>query len=371
MKYKVGDRIRFRYTGEAARIIKDFGDNSYRVEVFSGTEDERIAFAEDILPEAEFRAVEESPTQKEMRKKKGPSTEELFYGKQGYQEQESKKQEPVQEEYYAGNSFQYGMAEDEGLQVLLLQEGAYYCIYLANDTKFSFEFSFRIDSGQGQFEQSLKKSILARDFFILGAIAIAQLNEAPKLCIDIPFFKEQFEQRLGSKIMRRKKQEIALLGVEAVSLLCLHPEKQGQKTKQELSDLRDYTERILKEKKAKEQKKQKGLKPSQPQTAISLAVERANFKHDIDLHIEHLHSSPNKLKDFEKLDLQIRAFEHFLAQAIRLEIRETLYVIHGVGTGRLRGEIAHRLRGHPRLLNFVNEHHPKYGYGATEFQLKR
>jgi dsDNA-specific endonuclease/ATPase MutS2 len=41
-------------------------------------------------------------------------------------------------------------------------------------------------------------------------------------------------------------------------------------------------------------------------------------------------------------------------------------VIHGLGKGKLKNEIATRLINHPEVKTFKNEYHPKYGFGATE-----
>ncbi|RME96879.1 MAG: hypothetical protein D6772_11235, partial [Bacteroidetes bacterium] len=55
----------------------------------------------------------------------------------------------------------------------------------------------------------------------------------------------------------------------------------------------------------------------------------------------------------------------YLDQAIRLGA-ERVFVIHGVGEGKLRDAIAERLRQNPQVVDFKNEYHPRYGFGATE-----
>jgi dsDNA-specific endonuclease/ATPase MutS2 len=46
-----------------------------------------------------------------------------------------------------------------------------------------------------------------------------------------------------------------------------------------------------------------------------------------------------------------------------------VYLIHGLGTGRLREELHDMLRRHPRVRGFQNSHFPRYGFGATEVLL--
>ena len=91
----------------------------------------------------------------------------------------------------------------------------------------------------------------------------------------------------------------------------------------------------------------------------------AHFNSEIDLHIENLVRSTSKMKNSEILRIQLSHFESFLAQAIRFGV-DRIFVIHGVGKGKLKNEIATRLINHPDVKTFKNEHHPKYGFGATE-----
>jgi len=93
--------------------------------------------------------------------------------------------------------------------------------------------------------------------------------------------------------------------------------------------------------------------------------EYAEFVPEIDLHIEKLTELHAKLSNAEILRIQMSHFETFLAKAIRLGV-PSVFIIHGVGKGVLRDAIAQRLRQHPNVLEYKNEYHPKYGWGATE-----
>lgn len=90
-----------------------------------------------------------------------------------------------------------------------------------------------------------------------------------------------------------------------------------------------------------------------------------DFSLELDLHIENLPGDAGKLSNSEKLKLQLITFEKYLATATRLNVPR-VFIIHGVGKGRLKNEIASRLIGHPDIASFKNEFHPKYGFGATE-----
>jgi len=88
-------------------------------------------------------------------------------------------------------------------------------------------------------------------------------------------------------------------------------------------------------------------------------------KYELDLHIEKLSSDHEKLSAFEKLTLQLQTLEKYLDLATAHH-QNSMIVIHGVGTGKLRDEIHEILRLRHDVKSFVNRYHPAYGYGATE-----
>ncbi|MEM9991397.1 MAG: Smr/MutS family protein, partial [Bacteroidota bacterium] len=97
-------------------------------------------------------------------------------------------------------------------------------------------------------------------------------------------------------------------------------------------------------------------------------IEYAEFNTEIDLHIETLVSDIKKLDKRQIVRIQMQHFEQFIAKAIRLGIPQ-VFIIHGVGEGKLRDRIAQRLRQHPQVKSFKNEYHHRYGFGATEVKL--
>jgi hypothetical protein len=88
-------------------------------------------------------------------------------------------------------------------------------------------------------------------------------------------------------------------------------------------------------------------------------------KYEVDLHIEKLSDSWRHLSNFEILTLQIQTLEKYIDLAIAHK-QPSMIVIHGVGTGKLRDEIHEVLRLRKEVKSFINQYHPRYGYGATE-----
>lgn len=95
---------------------------------------------------------------------------------------------------------------------------------------------------------------------------------------------------------------------------------------------------------------------------------KAGFDNVLDLHIEKLTNEPGKYNSGEKLRLQLAKFDQFLDQAVRLGIKQ-VFVVHGIGKGKLKDEINTRLIQDYRVHVFSNDFQERFGYGATEIWL--
>jgi len=96
---------------------------------------------------------------------------------------------------------------------------------------------------------------------------------------------------------------------------------------------------------------------------------KADFQTFMDLHIEMLAPDPQSLNSHEKLQYQIFKAKEYLEEAVMLGI-DKVYLLHGVGKGRLKDEIASMLKAHSDVSHFKNEYHGQYGFGATEVFFK-
>lgn len=125
--------------------------------------------------------------------------------------------------------------------------------------------------------------------------------------------------------------------------------------------LKDFTEKMLQNKPISSPKKQHvpHLDP----------IKRAVFTNELDLHVEAISENDQKLDPAQILHLQMAVFDRYIAEAIRLGV-EKVYIVHGIGTGRLKSAIAKRLSINPYVLDFKNEYLPSYGFGATEVKLR-
>jgi DNA-nicking Smr family endonuclease len=82
-------------------------------------------------------------------------------------------------------------------------------------------------------------------------------------------------------------------------------------------------------------------------------------KLEVDLHFEKLHPDKPHLSATEKLELQLKACNEFLADARKQSIRNA-YIIVGKGEGVLKTEIQ-RLLKHQKITNAINYEPPYFG----------
>ena len=99
-------------------------------------------------------------------------------------------------------------------------------------------------------------------------------------------------------------------------------------------------------------------------------IRHANFETEIDLHIEKLIPSHKGMSNTEIIKIQLSRCRRCLDGAIANNIPR-VYVIHGLGKGKLREEIHLLLAEYPEVHSFNNNYHPKYAYGATEIVFEK
>lgn len=383
--FQSGDRVRFRYTGDVAEILEDHLDGSYTVWLIADRE-ESIAFHDDIVPEVNFEAVEQSEYTKKLKKTKKPkqsekvkklSTEEMFYTKEEFENKFEKKniplvkkttenspKEELEEDEYTAETEEEATyhipkivetaASNKGLFLAFVQQqAATYTIYLVNDSPNSIGFQFELYLNQ-QLTQELKHTIPPHQFFPIGSLEHAQLNDAPM----VSFVSKSINLEKSIKIKYKKfvktQQEVPLMGL-AANLYSLLEGKTAfvQKAK----DLKSYTQKHVDE-------KETIYNPLVEEQLHNRILKKANFSSDIDLHAEKLLSNPNKHSPKEIFEFQIQALKEFLEHAIELDMKE-VFVIHGLGTGKLRIAVEQVLRRNEHIKEFKNEYIAKYGFGAT------
>lgn len=240
-------------------------------------------------------------------------------------------------------------------------------ILLVNDTAFDviYAVDFVLFDDIKWTKDGLLKPI---KFEKIGDVVFDDINDSPQIDVSVkPVFTEGVGEELFKTLKIKAKQFVKNLQFVPCMNIDAHlftAFEQLDTTKNAGNDLSDYTKQVSKTVKQKKQKEDFIRHDTTPSP-----MEYAAFDPEIDLHIEMLHDNPTSVPADEIIRYQLRAFEYFMDKAIRLNVPK-IYVIHGVGKGKLRDSVAARLRRHPNVLMFKNQYHEKYGWGATEVWLK-
>lgn len=235
-----------------------------------------------------------------------------------------------------------------------------YNIQLINDTDYDLLFQYSL-SLNGSVEEKINKKLDAASVLSLGELWYDELNDAPevhlaswRITTDGTGSKQEKKLRLKAKTFFKEGQVAPLLNKQ-LPLFQVFGNLKGTREKPK-ENLQSYTKRL-----------------SKPKTRVSYtgklyhidSAAYAEFPTEIDLHIEKLVTATKKLNKGAILKIQLAAFDEYINRAIRLGI-DRIFVIHGVGEGKLRNAIATRLINLPEVQSFKNEFHPRYGFGATE-----
>jgi len=369
--FDIGDIVRFKYTGLAAEIIEDYNDGSYAVWLEDDNE-ESVAFADDIVLDKDFKAVEESEQQKTQKKApKGLSTEELFYSKS---ELEAKRKAPFQKKKSKTNKLGKTEAEEDifiappivyssptgtGCHLAFYPTSpSNYTIYLINDTTTSFGFEFKLFLKK-HLEHGFNKLIPANTFFPIGEFSHDQFNDSPSIEFKCPKFHFEKSIKLKYKKFAGTHKAVPLMGLSTYSFLLFKTLHSSEKKKSSISH---YTN---------EHKKEQAelTKPIRSLYHSFDLMDMASFDNEVDLHAEKLVTDTSEFTPKELYELQLEVLDTFINKAAQLDLKK-VFVIHGLGKGKLQKGVQDYLRYHNDVKSFKNEFHEKYGFGATCVRFK-
>lgn len=346
MLFAIGTRVRFRYTGETGTITAMLDDAMLQVRLDSDPALEIPAFEEDLLRNTDAEPV-------------APGAR-FIAGKV-----EKKPEAPPRREIKA----QYLILKPKGLQLAFEpmpgRDGGVsrYKVWLVNDTSQEFLIEFDLFTAH--------KDLLSLDAKLTGSTALElgdflsdDLNEAPEARLRIQrITTEGMDVALEKSLKIRAKQFFNNVQTSPILNLLVHQfllfdSFEPKPDADDAQDLKDYAKQHVRKSHAASDSN------STPFNAFNVE-EFANFLPEVDLHIQNITNGYARLDKSEILRLQLLHFQRFLDKAVRLGVPR-IFVIHGVGEGKLRDAIADRLRQHPDVAKFKNEYHAKYGYGATE-----
>jgi len=110
-------------------------------------------------------------------------------------------------------------------------------------------------------------------------------------------------------------------------------------------------------------------KESRVSKSLSVRSEKNNslLEWEIDLHAEELTENLAGMSNGQIIDMQLRFFQGKLDEAIAGNIRKVVF-IHGVGNGRLKGEIR-KILATLKGIRYHDASYSSYGFGATEVEI--
>lgn len=234
-----------------------------------------------------------------------------------------------------------------------------YHVFLLNDTRYEilYEYEFSLSTGKKEMGNGKLKGI---SYVSAGELLFDNLNDAPVFDIQCQLITTAGVEKPMHKTLKIKakqffnKVKTAPLLNKQVHLFRLFENLQEESQAKEIEDLKTYTQRNT-----------RPVAGWRNDAEPHEVTEKAAFLPEIDLHIEKLSPTAKKLNKGEMLTIQLAHFEKFIDKALQLGV-ERVFIIHGVGEGRLRDTIATRLMQMSEIKSFKNEYHPRYGYGATE-----
>lgn len=275
------------------------------------------------------------------------------------------------------NPSQYAILKSQGLQLCFLPQNKpdgsidYFEVHLVNDTKIDLIYSVHCEV-KGRKEEPLHGKLLAASHIRCGTMLLDVLNESPEYLVECWVHttagtegRREKRVRIKAKQFFKKYRTAPLLNKPVYWYVLFDDLGAATSAAKPAGDedLISYTRRKGAGKKGK-----KATTGTRAQISLYDPTARAEFESAIDLHIEKLNSNYKRMPKEAILMTQLAAFDHFLEQALRLGV-SPVFIIHGLGKGKLREEISLRLAEHPHVKSFKNEYHPLYGHGATEVEL--
>ena len=348
--YAIGTRVRLKHTGDEGVISELLSDEMATILLEDG--DKIPVFLDDIMSvEDEKRALSAKlPIKAKIVKGKSPQIPKAPIWPDPHQ--------------------QYTVLKSLGIQLCfdphLRPDGIpdHYTVYLINDTKSDVLYTCQISQrnlkghkSHGKLNQMTAQEVGKLSYDALNEGSVVNL-EGWQVTTAGNGSRMHKEIKLKPKQFFNNKKTAPILNRLVHHYVVFADFKVSEKKEPE-EDLQSYTRR--------QQDLNEDWQPLQDlyQSEVN---DFANFPNDIDLHIEHLTHQIKGLTNTEILTIQLQAFEKYLSRALELGV-SPVFIIHGLGKGKLKRMIAQKLKANPAVISFKNEYHYKYGWGATEVRL--
>ncbi len=344
MIFPIGTKVRLRFTGETATVVGPLGDGMVNVRPDDDPKSLIPAFEEDLDPLTVMNKFAVAP-----KSAPAPPAMRVVTSKT-----------PIENPKGIQLIFEPMPGKDEVVTL--------YKTWLLNDTEHAFLFELDIFVGEDRL-LGLDGKLEPYTILEVGNMQSDDLNDSPEAELAIRRVSTAgVEEELFKVLKIRPKQFFKnfdftpIITTPAHAFVVFDKFEKIVAQQADAADLKTYTEA----------KKIEG-KPKPDRSNVRkfnlFDVEAfAHFEPEIDLHIHALMPGYARLDKSEILRIQMKHLAAFMERGLRLGASR-LFIIHGIGEGKLKDAVAEHLRSMPHVRKFKNEYHHKYGYGATEVWL--
>jgi dsDNA-specific endonuclease/ATPase MutS2 len=236
-------------------------------------------------------------------------------------------------------------------------------VWFINNTEYKLLFTYSLFQN-GNFITLETGNAAAFESLLIETIDRKELSDFSNFKIEVLFFNEKEHQHQAPVSEIIKLKPIKLYKENAFAQNNFISEKALIMPVTHLNDsLENPTQQISKVDLSKilfqKQTYSNSTKKSKPHISNDPSAEM-----EINLHIEELLDSYKGMSNGEIIQVQLKHFQQALDKAINEHYRK-LVVIHGVGNGRLKGEVRNILSSYNNLKHH-DASYSKYGFGATE-----
>ncbi len=337
MKYQVGDEILVLHTNEEGRIIEIMNEEMVMIEVRG------VKFPA-YMNQIDFPYFKRFTEKKLFPEKKAP---QKIYVDQIPKEKIKVIEAKVEDGVWINIVPKFSLDDfnDEIVENLK--------IFISNHTRVGYKFVYE-QSFNGEVGFAIESTLHPFTDFYIHDIPFAAVNDSPSFTVDFSLVEphkkkaDHFETHLKIK-PKQLFQKIETLKEDnkttlTYSLFAIYPDK-AEDNHIQMDILRSAGFKVY--------------------DAAKIKEHIAPARSVIDLHIEKLVDRHDHLTNFEILTIQLAEFEKWFELA-QFHHKPSLTIIHGVGTGKLKGEIHDLLKVKKGVKNFINQYSDFYGYGATE-----
>jgi len=350
MLFPIGTKVRFRFTGETGQVVSLLNDGMLLVRLDSDRSLDIPTFEEDLQDATERPAVAANP-----------------YGPKQAKTPLKQAEKPPRRDIRATHPIDTPKGLQLCFEAMPARDGAItrYTAWLLNDTA----ADFLIDIGMYIGEEKLFHT---EDFshacsaIELGELLADDLNDHPEVDVQVQRMTTAGTDAALKLVLKIKPKSffnrllhVPILQMPVHQFVLFDRFDTPDADEAPKDDLKAYTKQKLGNNAAAQTNSN-----SRPFKLYSLE-EYATFVPEIDLHIENLTEGWQRMSSADILRIQLQHCQRFLDKAIRLGV-PSVFLIHGVGEGKLRDAIADALRHNPQVKKFKNQFHQKFGFGATE-----